>query len=50
MCMILDAGVPELVKWAGLKILWLSACAGSNPVSRIKPIWIKKVKRYYLLV
>jgi hypothetical protein len=28
-----------VVKRAGLKILWLSACAGPNPVSRINFIY-----------
>ncbi len=32
-----------MVKRAGLKILWLSACAGSNPVSRIKALKMVKI-------
>lgn len=30
-----NVGVPELVKWAALKRQWLSACAGSSPVTHI---------------
>ncbi len=47
---LLNAGVPELVKWAGLKILWLSACAGPNPVSRISFYYKMSSKKDLILL
>lgn len=32
------------VKWVGLKIQWVSPCAGSNPVTRIYDFSLIKFK------